>query len=133
MRIRRKGAKNFITYKGPKIDITTKTRREIDLPLPNGEESAQAWTGLLEALGFKPVAEVCKSRRIARFMWQEREIECALDEVQGLGLFCELELLTDQAGLDPAKARIASLAAELGLKQSERRSYLELLMEGGKL
>jgi len=29
LRIRRIGAKNCITYKGPKIDITTKTRCEI--------------------------------------------------------------------------------------------------------
>lgn len=129
LRIRRTGPKNFLTYKGPKIDITTKTRREIDLPLPDGEESALTWISLLETLGFKPVGEVCKSRRKARVNWQEREIECALDEVQGLGMYCELELLTDQAGLEPAKACIASLAAKLGLKQSERRSYLELLLE----
>ncbi len=33
LRIRRKGSLNFITYKGPKIDAATKTRREIELPL----------------------------------------------------------------------------------------------------
>jgi adenylate cyclase, class 2 len=129
VRIRRIGPKNFITYKGPKIDATTKTRREIELPLPDGEEAALSWICLFEALGFKPVAEVCKSRRKARVSWQEREIECSLDEVQSLGVFCELELLTDQSDLEPAKACIASLAAKLGLKQSERRSYLELLWE----
>jgi adenylate cyclase, class 2 len=128
-RIRRKGPKNYITYKGPKIDATTKTRLEIELPLHDGEESAQGWTSLLEALGFKPVGEVCKSRRKAQITWQGREIECCLDQVQGLGDFCELELQSDQAGLESAKTCIASLAEKLGLKLSERRSYLELLME----
>ena len=60
LRIRRKGIANFITYKGPKIDAATKTRREIDLPLPPGEDTAQAWTGLLDALGFAAVGEVRK-------------------------------------------------------------------------
>jgi adenylate cyclase, class 2 len=129
LRIRRIGPKNFITYKGPKIDITTKTRREIELPLPDGEESARAWTSLLEAIGFEPIGEVCKSRLKTRVNWHDREILCALDKVQGLGEFCELELLTDQAGLEPAKNCIASLADKLGLQKSERRSYLELLLE----
>jgi adenylate cyclase, class 2 len=131
LRIRRKGQKNFLTYKGPKIDATTKTRREIDLPIPDGEDSAKTWIGLLEALGFKPVCDVLKHRRKAKILWQDREIECSLDEVQGLGEFCELELITDQAGLESAKACIASLAEKLGLKRSERRSYLELLISRG--
>ncbi len=99
--------------------------------MPDGEEPFHAWTGLLEALGFKPFREVRKSRRKAKIPWQAQEIECSLDHVEGLGNFCELELLADQAGLETAKSSIASLAAELGLKQSERRSYLELLLEAG--
>ncbi|MGA2062607.1 MAG: class IV adenylate cyclase [Thermoguttaceae bacterium] len=133
LRIRRIGAKNCITYKGPKIDITTKTRREIELPLPDGEEPAKDWGNMLQALGFEPVGEVLKWRRKARILWQSQAIECALDDVQGLGEYCELELITNFADLEPAKACIAALAEKLGLKQSERRSYLELLLEtGGK-
>ena len=121
--------KSFITYKGPKIDATTKTRLEIDLPLPDGEESSNNWRSLLEALGFEPVGEVLKRRRKARILWQNQAIECSLDDVQGLGEFCELELITNFADLEPAKACIAALAEKLDLKQSERRSYLELLLE----
>ena len=47
LRIRRKAEKNFLTYKGPKVDATTKTRHEIDLPLPPGEEVAEHYTALL--------------------------------------------------------------------------------------
>jgi adenylate cyclase, class 2 len=131
LRIRRIEAMNFITYKGPKVDITTKTRREIELPLPDGEQSAKDWGCLLEALSFEPVAEVLKWRRKARILWQNQAIECSLDNVQGLGEYCELELITNFADMEPAKACIAALAEKLGLKQSERRSYLELLLEGG--
>ena len=128
LRIRRKGASNVITYKGPKIDKTTKTRREFELPLPAESGTAEAWTDLLDLLGFKPVREVRKSRRKAAVLWDDHCVECSLDEVEGLGAFVELELVVEQSQIAPAKACIASLARALGLSQSERRSYLELLL-----
>jgi adenylate cyclase class 2 len=120
---------NFITYKGPKIDAATKTRREIDLPMPPGEQTAQAWTGLLEALGFVAVGEVRKSRRKAHVAWQGADVEVSLDDVEHVGVYVELELIAETDGLDAARANIASLAEALGLKGGERRSYLELLHE----
>jgi len=128
LRIRRKGQKHFITYKGPKIDRTTKTRREIDLPLPAEAGTFEAWRGMLEALGFSPVGEVRKSRRKAHITWQDRDVECSLDEVDRVGTFVELELIVDDKQLDAARTCIGSLAEELGLFASERRSYLELLL-----
>ena len=98
LRIRRKGARNFLTYKGPKIDATTKTRREIDLPLPPDEETAQAWTGLLMPWGSPMAGEVRKSRRKAHVVWQGRNVEASLDEVEGLGRFAELELVVEPEG-----------------------------------
>jgi len=128
LRIRRRGGDGFITYKGPKIDATTKTRREIDLRLPGGLEGVGPWSALLEALGFRPVAEVGKDRRKAMVDWEGRRVEVSLDQVDQVGTFVELELVTDAAGVDAAKACIASLALRLGLLASERRSYLELLL-----
>jgi len=128
LRIRRKEARSWITYKGPKIDKTTKTRREIDLPLPPGEESAESFDGLLRALGFKPVAEVRKVRCKALIDWQGRRVEGSLDDVEQVGTYAELELIAEADGLEAAKACITSLAERLGLIGSERRSYLELLL-----
>jgi adenylate cyclase class 2 len=128
LRIRRTGGANCITYKGPKIDATTKTRREIDLLLPGGPEGYAPWAALLEALGFRPIAEVCKERRKALVAWEGRQVEVSLDRVDPLGTFVELELVTDAGEVAPAKACIASLAEHLGLAGSERRSYLELLL-----
>lgn len=129
LRLRRKGDTNYITYKGPKIDATTKTRREIELPLAPGSGSIASWTALLEAVGFVPVAEVCKSRRKAFVEWQDRRIEASLDEVRQVGTFVELELMAEADGIESAKICINSLAQALELSGSERRSYLELLLE----
>ncbi len=126
LRIRRAGPLAYITYKGPKVDTTTKTRQEIDLPLPG---AAETWRELLEALGFHPVAEVRKTRRKALVMWLARQVEVSLDAVENVGTYVELELVTDCQAVEPAKAVLQSLAAELGLRASERRSYLELLLE----
>ena len=128
LRIRRQGPSNSITYKGPKIDQTTKTRAEMELPLPPGDDSAEAWAELLEVLGFRPVAEVRKLRRKVQICWQGRRVQGSLDEVEGLGSFVELELVEEEAGVESARACIASLAEGLGLRESERRSYLELLL-----
>ncbi len=129
LRIRRVGQSYRITYKGPKVDTTTKTRREIELPLASGEQTAAGWHSLLEALGFTPVAEVRKSRRKATIPWQGREVQASLDDVEQIGKFIELELAAVDEDVEAAKACIASLAKKLALSGSQRRSYLELLLE----
>jgi adenylate cyclase class 2 len=126
LRIRRVGDETFITYKGPKIDTASKTRQEIELPLSGGLQGASDHARLLEALGFQPVAEVRKHRRKATITWDGREVEVALDEVESVGIFVEIETAADEAELETAKAALASLADDLGLRDGERRSYLEL-------
>jgi len=129
LRIRRIGPQNFVTYKGPKIDAATKTRREIELPLAPGEAGFAGFASLLEALGFQPAAEVRKHRRKAHIDWEGSCVEAALDQVEQVGSFAELELAVAEAEVPRAKACLASLAARLGLEGSERRSYLELLLQ----
>jgi adenylate cyclase class 2 len=129
LRIRSVGDQNFVTYKGPKIDTTTKTRREIELGLESGTAAADRFGELLEALGFRPVATVKKQRRKTMMSVEGRNLEMAFDEVDGLGIFAELECSAGEADLAAAKATIAKLAADLGLTHNERRSYLELLLE----
>src|SRR5947209_1900997 len=51
LRIRSVGEQNFVTYKGPKIDKTTKTRHELELPLASGHKAAEQFGQLLQALG----------------------------------------------------------------------------------
>jgi adenylate cyclase class 2 len=127
-RIRQIGEANFITYKGPKLDATTKTRKELELPLPNGTVAAESFAEMLLALGFRRVAAVRKQRRTLHLHWQGRDAEIALAQVDGVGTFIEIELSANDADLEAAKSSLESLAAELNLKIAERRSYLELLL-----
>jgi len=130
LRLRQVGEENFITYKGPKIDPDTKTRRELELPLPHGKHIPEQFAELLAALGFRPVAIVQKKRRRGELLWEGHDVEVALDEVEGLGSFVELEITADDLTLDAAKSALKALSRRLGLGPSERRSYLELLLAG---
>ena len=128
LRIRTVAGGSFVTYKGPKLDATTKTRRELELPLAETDADGSQFAELLAALGFTPVETVRKTRREFRITHDGREVHGALDSVDGVGTFVELELSADDASLDAARRVITALADQLQLGASERRSYLELLL-----
>src|SRR5438132_388612 len=128
LRLRRIGPKNRVTYKGPKTDKETKTRKEIEVPLAEGAETAEGFVQILQNLGYRPVAVVRKQRRIYQLERNKFHLEICLDEVAELGSFAELEIVAPEDQLDKAQATLLLLAGELGLKKSERRSYLELLL-----
>lgn len=129
LRIRQVGEANFVTYKGPKIDQTTKTRREIELPLGAGGAYATEFDQLLTSLGFTFVAAVQKRRRPAVVDWEGGTIDVVIDRVAGVGDYVELEVMATSGELEVARQRLATLGTQLGLAQVERRSYLELLLE----
>lgn len=122
------GERAWITYKGPKLDATTKTRREIEFPIDIA--SADSAHELLVSLGFVPLDAIRKLRREARLTWEDQPVVVALDVVDGVGTFVEVELPATDGTLDLACACLASLSARLGLTDSERRSYLELFLAG---
>ena len=129
LRIRQVGGSSIVTYKGPKLDATTKTRQEIEVPLDEPVRSAELFVEILTKLGFRSAGTVNKKRRCAVLTWQEQPVEAALDDVEHLGTFLELELSADDTSLDAARNRLATLVAELQLGQGERRSYLEMVLE----
>lgn len=124
-RIRRTDDGAFITYKGPKLDVAVKTRPEIELPLSD----PAAWQQLLVTLGFQEVATVSKRRNRYRLSRPPFEVEIALDQVQHLGRFAEVEIIADESQADEARRVVTTLADELGLDNPEPRSYLRMLLE----
>jgi len=128
LRIRRVGNQNFITYKGPKVDDSTKTRREIEVPLVSGGAGAAKIVEMFESLGFDPVCEVTKDRRNCKIDFDGFQVQVALDEVLTLGKFIEIEITAQAEDIDEAREVLLNLAGHLGLSDSERRSYLELIL-----
>jgi len=126
LRIRDLRGERFVTYKGPKIDRQTKTRRELELPLSPAAE--HDYGELLVALGFRRVATVRKIRLPGSLTFRGREFEVALDDVAGAGQFLELETTADDQALAAAKTALRELVETLGEAEIERRSYLELIL-----
>lgn len=120
LRLSSRGGKADLTYKGPKLDARTKARKEIVVPLAD----AEPMRGVLDALGFREVRVVRKTRAL----FHHAGFEVCLDEVPPLGHFVELERqLPEGADRTPAEREALALLAVWGLPRTERRSYLELL------
>lgn len=129
LRIRCIDDSTCLTYKGPLADAIAKTRMEIELPLVEGIKSREQISEILKHLGFGIVRTVSKSRECRLLAWNEHEVTIAIDDVVGLGDYIELELIAEESTKDAARDLLLDLAKELGLDQSERRSYLRLLIE----
>ncbi len=114
----------FLTYKGPRLGSEAKTRREATVQVDNRDVLLE----ILESLGFRPVARVRKRRLV----YTKENYTITLDEVDGLGYFVEIEVVTDSEDLaDRCVRDILNFASTLGLGEDriERRTYLEMLLE----
>ena len=113
--------KIFITYKGPKIDKASKTRKEIEMSI----EDSSKCSDIFEAIGFEKVRSVRKNRQYYSY----GNFEISLDDVEGLEPYMEIEIaLEDGSDYTEAQNSIFELFEKLGITDGfERTSYLELL------
>ena len=127
-RLRRVGAENRITYKGPKQPGPTKTRTEIELGLEPGPEAADRWCALVQHLGYRPVAIVRKRRAPYHLHRDGFDLEVCCDAVEQLGHFVEVEIVAPPEQKEQAQAVLLQVVAEMGLGQAEPRAYLQMLL-----
>ena len=132
-RIRQSGDEWAITYKGPKLDPNTKTRREMELSLPFAKtsvaESVAQLRAILEALGFRSVAKVDKTRHTAELEFAGKTLEVCLDQLQGIGSFLEIECVCEEPDVDSAREAVLELSRRLTIGPSIRASYLEMWLK----
>jgi adenylate cyclase, class 2 len=121
IRIKEEGAR--LTYKGPKLDQTTKSRLERTVKIDDPKQMEQ----ILSALGFVLSAQVRKKRT----KYSYEGLVVALDEVEGLGSFVEVEA-EGEGDYEEQRRKVLSIMSKLGLHESIRSSYLELLEESKK-
>ena len=129
LRLRRVADQNQITYKGPKIDRSTKTRVELELPLAAGADRFSQYQELLERLDFQPVSEVKKRRQIGHLEWEGLPSKSAWTRSRAWGILLNWKSSPIRKDWSGPKSCVTRLASELGLSAPERRSYLEMLLE----
>lgn len=117
-----------LCYKGPRLDQQTKTRAELECELGlSANDRGQQCSLILKALGFSSEGIVAKQRDVFSFPWEHRDWCLAIDHVEGLGHFVELETLCEESDRIAATRTLQELAERLELGPSIRESYLELL------
>ena len=123
LRVRYTGGKAVVTYKGAKLkNLGLKAREELNTAVESGE----VFSGILARLGFIKTAEVNNWREHYRY----GNASIALDEVEHLGTFVEIEVLADTE-TQAATERIETIKKELGITgEAILASYLELLQSG---
>ncbi|MFX1398042.1 MAG: class IV adenylate cyclase [Promethearchaeota archaeon] len=119
----------FLTYKGPKINLYTKTRKEIESLIKEGDKVFE----IFKLLGFREVYTVKKEREMYLFEYKHSEIEALIDYIPILDTyFLEVESQVESPNdSEEIQDLLFNFLAELGIKkeQSIRKSYLELVME----
>ena len=122
-------SKCYLTYKGKKIDSTTKTRQEIEVKVDNLDNMK----GILKVLGFQEVLSIHKERELFELLYQDEKIEILLDYIPLLNqYFMELEMIVSSPqDIEDARGILFKLLEIFNVNKDEsiRKSYLELIVE----
>jgi adenylate cyclase class 2 len=111
-----------VTYKGPLVDDTSKTRQEFETGVADGETMGN----VLDGLGFEPAAVVEKTRDRYRL----DDYVVTLDSVAGVGEFVEVEREVPESEVATAREGAFELLERLGLDPDDtiRTSYLGMVL-----
>lgn len=120
LRLRNEEGEGALTYKGPRIDTESKTREELEIGISDLSELDR----MLDVLGFDPAGVVVKERE--RFRVEGYTV--ALDRVEGVGEFVEIETRGGEEEIDRLRSGALALLDRLGLDADATlsTSYLEL-------
>ncbi len=117
-----------LTYKGPKLDLTVKSRIEHVCHILEPLELDK----ILTALGYHKVLSVEKLREVHKVVFEGNAIECLIDQVEHLeGLYFEAEIVVPSEHEMPATKKILmDFIGYLGYSEPDTivESYLELVI-----
>jgi len=120
-------SEHSLTYKGPKIDTSTKTRQEIEMPVTEPE----IVENLLVALGFCNAASVRKFRQRMTLTIDNRQVSVVFDTLPDLPeqarQFIEMETIAAAEEIDECRSLLLDIAGQLSLHEPIRDSYLILV------
>lgn len=116
--------KNVMTYKGPKIDNISMTRKELETEVLDGDVCKE----ILCSLGFTQMYPVNKLRQ---YYFYQNMTAC-IDHVERLGCFLELEMIVEKdCERKRALQQINNILEKLGyyMEDTTRVSYLSMLQK----
>ena len=120
LRIRAEGAAE-LTYKGPRMRTSSaKAREELSISLDNALSARR----ILERLGFSELMSVRKTRAT----YQLDVVRIDVDDVERLGQFVELEVLTED--VVKGERLLEEMRKALPLGSEVKETYLEMLRQG---
>ncbi|MEI6843239.1 MAG: class IV adenylate cyclase [bacterium] len=109
LRIRVQGERTIFTFKqnrGGELDCIEK---EVDV------NSKETLSEIIELLGYEKTVEVHKTRKKGIY----NDLEICLDDVKGLGVYIEVEKMTDEDGQKVQK-ELFDFLKTLGIKEEDR-------------
>lgn len=113
-----------VTYKGPKLDQVSMTRKEIEKEVSD----ANAFMDIFRGMGFYPLSPVCKVRQY----YHLDVMTACVDKVEDLGNFLELEIIVSREEERAfALQQMEQILKALGHNRTEttRTSYLSMLQK----
>lgn len=123
----------FVTYKGKKVDVLTKTRQEIEIELNDSDKMIE----MLNVLDFQKVLTIKKERELYEIEYKGRNLDALIDFIPVLNrYFLEVELLTENPeSVEEYRKILFEFLKLIGIhkKESIRESYLELIINNGKI
>ncbi len=118
----------YFTYKGKKIDDSTKTRNEYETKVGDGA----VLFNILEHLGFQRILNVKKERELYEISFKGIKIEALIDYVPFLeNYFLEVESMSNNIDkVEDNRNVLFKFLEEVNLKKDDsiRESYLELIL-----
>lgn len=117
-------SESFLTYKGPKLDTISMTRKELEMTVESGTIGKE----ILTSIGYDLVYPVKKLRQY----YYKDELTACVDKVEGLGTFLELEMLvSEEEKREQALETIIQFLGKIGYKKENiiRTSYLSMLQQ----
>lgn len=120
LRIRDENGEAIFTIKQKTENLLTAIELETKV------DSATDFVRMLDLMNYAPVMELKKHRTLYKL----EEFELCADEVEGLGVFIEVEQIADEsADVDVIQARLWEFLARLGVKTEDRvtKGYDNLL------
>ena len=124
--------KHDLTYKGPKLKTSVKTRIEYESEVQNAEMINK----IIGALGFDLVIEIPKEREVFEIMFATTHYTVLIDKIEVLsGYYLEAEIMVpEEQAIPAAKQKLVNFVSQLGYSEMDsiRESYLELVMKNKK-